>query len=230
MRRIASVFVLGCASLALGLAGPVWAQATGPADQQGQGQDDSAKAKRDQEWGSKAPTLPQLRNAGPCPFVKVLYDAARVVDFQGARQASAAVTYTGEIENLSASCAYKSNEPIQVGMRVLFSFGRGPAATSNRRDYRYWVAVTDRNRGVLAKEYFDVPVTFPAGQDRVSVTQDVSGIVIPRASIQVSGSNFEVLTGFDVTPEQADFNRQGKRFRVNAGAPVAAQASPPAQP
>jgi hypothetical protein len=32
-----------------------------------------------------------------------------------------------------------------------------------------------------------------------------------------------VLVGFDVTPEMVDFNRNGKRFRVNAGAPAAAQ-------
>ena len=36
----------------------------------------------------------------------------------------------------------------------------------------------------------------------------------------MSGSNFEILVGFDVTPEMADFNRLGKRFRVNAGGDV----------
>ena len=34
---------------------------------------------------------------------------------------------------------------------------------------------------------------------------------------KVSGTNFELLVGFDVTPEMADFNRQGKRFRPDAG-------------
>ena len=76
---------------------------------------------------------------------------------------------------------------------------------------------------VLAKEYFDLPVTFPAGQDRVQQTQDVFGITIPRADMKVSGANFEVLIGFDVTPQMVDFNRQGKRFRANAGATASAQ-------
>jgi hypothetical protein len=39
----------------------------------------------------------------------------------------------------------------------------------------------------------------------------------------VSGENFEILVGFDVTPEMADFNRQGKRFRINVGAPAVAE-------
>ena len=57
-------------------------------------------------------------------------------------------------------------------------------------------------------------------------TEDVFGITIPRANLKVSGANFEVLVGFDVTPEMADFNRQGERFRVNAGE-TTAQASGP---
>jgi len=32
--------------------------------------------------------------------------------------------------------------------------------------------------------------------------------------------------GFDVTPQMAEFNRDGKRFRLNAGANVAAAGSP----
>ena len=85
--------------------------------------------------------------------------------------------------------------------------------------YRYWVAVTQRNREVLAKQYFTLPVSFPKGKDRVYMADKVNGIVIPRANATVAGDNFEVLVGFDVTPQMAEFNREGKRFRVNAGAP-----------
>ena len=38
----------------------------------------------------------------------------------------------------------------------------------------------------------------------------------------------EVLVGFDVTPQMADFNRQGKRFRLNVG--QAGPAGPEQQP
>ena len=79
------------------------------------------------------------------------------------------------------------------------------------------MAVTNRNREVIAKEYFTIPVTFANGQDRVLITEKLDSIVIPRANEKVSGSNFEVLIGFDVTPEMAEFNRDGKRFRVNSG-------------
>jgi hypothetical protein len=179
--------------------------------------DAAKKKKRDEEWDQSQAPLQALKNAGPCPYVKVLYDAGRLVEFNGGKEASANVGFTGEIQGISAGCAYKGTEPIRIAMDVLFALGKGPTAQGNHKVFRYWVAVTDRNREVLAKEYFDLPVTFPAGQDRVMVNESVQGITIPRIDAKVSGANFEVLIGFDVSPEQAAFNRDGKRFRVNAG-------------
>ena len=225
MRRIASFAILASVALAwIGVPAAVHAQGQGHGGQQ-QEDDDAKNRKRDEEWGTnqKNLSLPQLSNAGPCPYVKVLYDAARYVEMKNNRTAASAAGYTGEIDGLSSACEYKNDQPIRVQARLLFELGRGPQAAGREKTYRYWVAVTDRNRAVLQKQYFDLPVTFPAGQDRVSKTEDVLGIVIPRADIKVSGANFEVLVGFDVTPEMATFNREGERFRVNAGETTASR-------
>jgi hypothetical protein len=187
--------------------------------------DDAKKKKRDKEWGDSAAPLPAMRNSGPCPFVKTLYDASRYVEFKGdAREASANVGFSGEIENIGAACEYKDQEPIKVMMDILFELGKGPLAGGNQKTYHYWIAVTDRNREVIARQEFDLPVTFPAGKDRVTVTDSINNIVIPRGSMTTSGANFEVLIGFDVTPQMAEFNRVGKRFRVNAGTTAVASA------
>ncbi|HEX7884652.1 MAG TPA: Tat pathway signal sequence domain protein [Phenylobacterium sp.] len=200
---------------------PTLSYAQGRRDQQGderkQQEEAAKKRKQKEEWGDNQAPLQALRNAGPCPFVKSLYDAARYVEFKEAREASANVAWTGEIQGISAGCAYKDDQPIQVRMEVLFEVGKGPQATTRQKTYRYWVAVTDRNRAVLAKQTFDLPVTFPEGEDRLYVTENIDNITIPRASISTSGSNFEVLVGFEVTPEMAAFNREGKRFRLNVG-------------
>jgi hypothetical protein len=193
-------------------------------DQRKQQDDDAKKKKRDKDWGDSSAPLAQMRNAGPCPFVKTLYDASRYVEFKDDREASANVGYTGEIQSIQAGCQYKDNEPINVVMDVLFELGKGPQATSSTKTFHYWIAVTDRNREVIAKQNFDLPVTFPAGKDRVYMTDSIGSIVIPRGSQTTSGANFEILVGFDVTPKMAEFNRQGKRFRVNAGATAVAAA------
>jgi hypothetical protein len=222
MRRALIVAYLALAALTALPAAPAMAQITGSAGRGDgpSGDDDAAKAKRDEEWSAgKELDLPGKRNAGPCPYVKILYDAARYQQFQNDRVASDAVEYTGEMQSLSSGCEYKTNDPIHVEVEVLFEFGRGPAAPSSSKDYTYWVAVTDRNNAVIDKQYFTIHAVFPPGQDRVTMTDRINGIRIPRANSAVSGANFEVLIGFDVSPQMADFNRQGKRFRVNAGAP-----------
>jgi hypothetical protein len=195
------------------------------------GDDDAAKKKKDEEWAVGANLdLPGPKNAGPCPYVKVLYDASRYIELKDNREALNAVGYTGEIQDLSSACAYKADQPIHIKMQILFALGRGPQAEGSHKTYRYWVAVTDRNVSVLDKQYFDLPVTFPAGQDRVMYTDTLNNIQIPRADHDVSGANFEVLVGFDVTPQMAEFNRDGKRFHANATATAStASAAPPAQ-
>jgi hypothetical protein len=189
-----------------------------PEAEQRKQQEEAAKKRRQrEEWGDVQAPLPQLRNAGPCPFVKSLYDAARYVEFKEGREASANVAWSGEVQGISAGCQYKDEQPINVTMEILFELGKGPQAQGRQKTFKYWVAVTDRNRTVLAKEMFEIPVTFPENSDRVYVTENIGQITIPRASITTSGSNFEVLVGFDVTPQMAAFNREGKRFRLNVG-------------
>lgn len=195
-----------------------------------QSQDDAKKKKRDKDWSDSQAPLPALRNAGPCPYVKALYDAARYVEFKESREASANVGFTGEIQGVSAGCAYKEDQPIKMAMEVLFELGKGPTAEGGSKTFHYWIAVTDRNREVLAKQNFDLKVDFPAGQDRVYRREQINDIVIPRADVATSGANFEVLVGFDVTPQMADFNRLGKRFRLNVGQTAQARTEQPGTP
>ena len=211
----------------------VFASTGAHAQMQGQGQgqrerDRSAGGQSEEESreSRRPPRIAPLRsvpNAGPCPFVKILYDAARFVELEGGRAAAANVGYTGEIEGVSAGCAYQSDEPISVQMDILFNLGRGPQADGDQRTYRYWIAVTERNEAVLAKEYFDLPVNFE-GAATASVTEEQS-IIIPRATAETSGGNFEVMIGFDVTPEMAEFIRTGSRFRMTAGQAAATAAA-----
>ena len=232
MRRVLKVSLasaLAAAAVSV-MVVPTAASAQYPQGQQGRpGQ---SPGQREQEDGStsdrpRPPRIAPLRRnaaAGPCPYVKVLYDAARYVELTGDRVTMANVGFTGEIEGLVSDCAYQSDQPITVHTRVQFNLGRGPQAQGDGRTYRYWIAVTERNRAVLAKEYFDLPVDFD-GATSTTVTQDQT-IVIPRAEATPSGDHFEVLVGFDVTPAMAEFNRNGNRFRANAGTGAA---QPPAQ-
>ena len=177
--RLATVAIAALSVLAS--AGAASAQSSDPDARPQRGR--STQEQQEENGGrSRAPRIAPLRsvaNAGPCPFVKILYDAARFVELEGGRAAAANVGYTGEIEGVTAGCSYQSDEPITVQMNVLFKLGRGPQAVGDQRTYRYWIAVTERNSAVLAKEYFDLPVNFE-GATTASVAEEQS-VLIPRA-------------------------------------------------
>ncbi len=157
-------------------------------------------------------------NVGPCPLMGVLYDTARIVKFnQPDNQRYANNEFTGEMQGVHGLCRYVEADPIAMNMEIEMAFGRGPAATSDRQTYRYWVAVTRRGRAPIEKVYFDVDVRFPRGESVVTHRERIDQIVIPRATADTSGENFEILVGFELTPEQLAFNREGRRFRIDAG-------------
>ncbi|MBI1250733.1 MAG: Tat pathway signal sequence domain protein [Alphaproteobacteria bacterium] len=156
-------------------------------------------------------------NAGPCPLMGVLSDSARMVEFQNpAEERYANIAFTGEVRGVSGLCRYVETNPIEMSMSIDFAFGRGPAAASDRKTYRYWVAVTRRGVAPIAKQWYDIDVRFPRGEPVMVAREEIDRIIIPRATEETSGENFEVLVGFELTPAQLQFNRDGKRFRVDA--------------
>lgn len=156
-------------------------------------------------------------NVGPCPLMGVLYDNSRLVEFaQPGVERYANIAFTGEVQGVRGLCRYVDSNPITMGIEIDMAFGRGPAATSDRRNYRYWVAVTRRGVTPLEKQYFDVEARFEGGRNVTTARERIQQIVIPRANETVSGENFEILVGFELTPEQLQFNRDGKRFRVDS--------------
>jgi len=158
------------------------------------------------------------RNPGPCPRAFAIYDASRIVEIRGdGSERFSNVGFTGEIDAVRSLCRYFADRPIDGDLSIDFSLGRGPAAPSATATYEYFVAVTRKNIDVLNKKVYPLTVTFPEGVDRVTVTEEIDRILIPRANDTTSGENFEIIVGFVVTPEQRVFNSEGKRFRVSAG-------------
>jgi hypothetical protein len=171
-------------------------------------------------------------NVGPCPAVRILYDASRFVELTGPARFDN-VGFTGEMNGVRSECRYLRDEPIKLDLEIDAAFGRGPqAAGQSAKAVVYWVAVTQVIRstdpvtgqaqvidiGPLVRERFTTNVVFPQGADRVAHSTDAVSVTIPRAQAGTSGENFEVIVGFELTDEQLTMNRNGIRFRFDAGA------------
>lgn len=156
------------------------------------------------------------QNAGSCPPAGSIYNASRIVEFEGESQVFPNVAYTGEIVDVRLFCRYAGTNPVRAEIEIDFAFGKGPSADRNRHEYGYWVAVTRRSGKVLNKEHFTVSTNFNDGPI-TSETEVIQRVIIPRADESVSAANFEVLIGFDLTDEQLTYNKEGRRFRLSAG-------------
>lgn len=160
--------------------------------------------------------LDTRQNSGTCPPAGAVYNASRIVAFNGETETFPNVEYTGEIVDVRLFCRYTGTDPVRAEVEIDFAFGKGPSGTSSRRDYGYWIAVTRRSGKVLNKEHFTVSADFSDGPVS-GETELVQRIVIPRLDESVSAANFEVLIGFDLTEEQLTYNQEGRRFRLSAG-------------
>lgn len=156
------------------------------------------------------------QNAGPCPPMGAIYDVSRYVAFtDGATEIYPNITFSGEIVDVRMDCRYVGDDPLVAEMEIDFAFGKGDAAGNNTHTYPFFVAVTRRNGKVLSKEIFNTKADFGSGRVTGN-TEQVARVTIPRVDETISGSNFEILVGFDLTEEQLAFNRAGSRFRLDA--------------
>lgn len=161
---------------------------------------------------SKEARAARKANPAPCPNVVVLSDADRIIEFDG-EPTLENVAYSGEIVNVELNCRYYADKPIDASLKVDLAFGKGPKGAAGNREFKYFVAVTRTNLEVIEKAVFTVPVKFDS-DDSVRLTHEkINEIIIPRAGESTSGTNFEVVVGLVLTPQQAIYNRSGKSLK-----------------
>ena len=151
-------------------------------------------------------------NPAPCPNAFALDEAARMIVFDG-EPSLEAVAWSAEVTDVRTSCRYTTDRPIEARVEMDFAVGKGPAASGDTLDVTYFVAVTRRDKDLIAKEEFTVPVTVRDGLATVELTEKIREIVIPRAGENTSGTNFEIAVGFSLSREQLLYNRSGRSLK-----------------
>jgi hypothetical protein len=151
-------------------------------------------------------------NPAPCPNVLVLTEAGRLIEFDGEERLED-VAYSAEIMDVTVSCRYFGDKPIELEVDLDFAFGRGPKGAAGQKVFKYFVAVTRTNLEVIAKKDFAVAADFKGDRVVVVTTEKIDKIVIPRKDSEVSGLNFEIIVGMSLEPDQMRFNRSGKSLK-----------------
>jgi hypothetical protein len=156
----------------------------------------------------------EKKNIGPCPAALVLWDASRKVEIHGAEKYDN-VGFTAELLGTRSFCKYYGTRPLTADLKIDMAFGRGPAAVGDTKEYKYFIAVVRKDLAVIDKQVFSVKVHFKPGESIVRRSEKFGKITIPRAKENTSGTNFEIIIGLELTPQELTFARSGKRFRIN---------------
>jgi hypothetical protein len=145
--------------------------------------------------------------APPCPKVAVLSDAAHLTVYRdGPGRDLTDVVFEAELGRIAGDCVYKKrNTSVTVEMKLAVVARRGPADRDRAAVFEYFVAIVDSQSNVLARQEFRSQVTFRPEQTQLVSLEELEQ-VIPLKRDQ-PGSDFDVLIGFKLTPEQVERNR-----------------------
>lgn len=145
----------------------------------------------------------------PCPNVSILAGSERLVLFKpGAGRDIIDILVEADVSNLRAACEY---DELRVDVESAFEIiaARGPKAETSRVIIVFFAAIIDPDGRVIAKETFESRVEFPQNRRRVGVREQVIQ-QIPLTK-RTDGQDYQVLVGFQLTPDQLEYNQSRRR-------------------
>jgi hypothetical protein len=142
-----------------------------------------------------------------CPRVALLADAAHMTVFRdGPGRDLTDIVYDADLGRISGQCVYTHDKSkVTVEMRLAITAKRGPADRSRSAALPYFVAVVDNQSHVLARQEFDTTIAFQPDQTQAGTLEELEQII--KLNKDQPGSDFQVMVGFRLTPEQLKRNR-----------------------
>jgi hypothetical protein len=144
--------------------------------------------------------------APSCPRAAIVRDAADLTRYSARGQDLTDLVVDGRITGLTGSCTRDSNRNVVTTVNVGMELSRGPAASGRTVELAYFVAVLEGDR-ILDKRVFPLRAEFPANADRVRLSGDAIEFPVPTSD-KLSGANYRVLVGFQLSPDELALNRR----------------------
>lgn len=144
-----------------------------------------------------------------CPDTGLLREAGTFTVLTSDKAGTAEdVIVSAEIVNFSGTCRYRNGEvEFELGLDVLAKRGpKGPSLT--HYNFPYFIAILSPERQILQRQAFSTNVSF----DNTGIARAAEPHVlrIPVTDQKEAGS-FQVLIGFELTPEQVARSRKDLR-------------------
>lgn len=147
-----------------------------------------------------------------CPSVSILSNAERVTIFRpGPGRDLIDITAEARIDDFIARCLYDVDEETGIGrVNVELSLGmtaaRGAANVDGVAEFDYFVTLMKLDKTILTKNTFTVFAPFKGNRFRLSAYDEPVILTIPIEPPQ-TGQDFLIYVGFQLTPDQLQYNR-----------------------
>ncbi len=158
-------------------------------------------------FASNEATLPP-----PCPSVSILAAADRMVVFrEGAGRDLTDIDTEAVVEDFLANCIYDVDDEtgtgqIDIELSLGITVARGPANTTGYADIPYFVTLATREKTIVSKGNFELPISFEGNRYRLTVFDEPVLLTIPIEPPD-DGYNYIIYIGLQVTPEQLKYNQ-----------------------
>lgn len=155
---------------------------------------------------------PQITlDPGPvCPATGVLSDAASVTKLRPgtspAMTRPADIAFQALMSQAQLDCNYdRTANTLVVNVKFAVRASRGPALTGADPQLPFFVAIVDADNNVLVKNVYNSDPQM-SGRPSATYTETVSNFPVPLA-MDRRPSDYEILTGFQLTPDELAYNR-----------------------
>jgi hypothetical protein len=158
---------------------------------------------------SRAPQI--VLDPGPvCPATAVLSDAATVTKLKpgvaGAMAKATDISFQAEMSQARLDCNYaRAENKLTISVKFAVKASRGPAGAASNPQLPYFIAIIDSDNAVLVKNVYNSQPQLE-GRSNNTYTETVSDLPVPLA-MDRRPSDYEILTGFQLTPDELAYNR-----------------------
>ncbi|NCT40319.1 MAG: hypothetical protein GW778_01480 [Alphaproteobacteria bacterium] len=153
----------------------------------------------------------QFLTDADCPTVKIVSDLSRLYEFND-NQAMLTKNLESSVQMLetNSTCTYNERS-VTVDLKLEFDGELGPKGRSAANEkpffsYPFFVAVTNANGKILAKEIFAASMTYDPGQNNQTYYETLRQII--PADTRAQGAGYKVMIGFQLAQDQLEYNRK----------------------
>ncbi len=150
-----------------------------------------------------------------CPAIGIVQDAAELTLFtEGPGRDLTDVTLEAKVAEFGGFCDTDIDDDgtgqVSIDMQVLFQVTRGPASVTRSNTISYFVAISDLEENILARETFDIALEFEGNRNRLAVVEELRQRIPLQAGQR--GEDFKVFIGLLLNDDQLRYERR-KRAR-----------------